>query len=324
MHAGSRSQLAQSRAQPLLPAARRLPCGAQRRLISSSRQLQRSRGPTVCSASGQLSAQVAVVLGSQWGDEGKGKLVDILAQQYDVIARAQVLCWVSGGARSSIADPAPLAWPAAGGALRDGGWEGTVCCTCRHASYCAPMVFECPNNAYRIIHHALEARGAHTRGSCSPRCKLGCCTVDIAAALLSKASAARHHARLGSSLVVYGSHGAAASAFTPSTSSSCCVAARGGIQWRPSPARLQGGANAGHTIYDLEGNKYALHLVPSGILNKEAQCVIGNGVVVHLPGASPVWGCRAAADAAADPPPPLLPPPPPPPGSQGSSCGPWQ
>lgn len=49
-------------------------------------------------------------------------------------------------------------------------------------------------------------------------------------------------------------------------------------------ARAQGGANAGHTIYDLEGNKYKLHLVPSGILNRDAQCVIGNGVVVHLPG----------------------------------------
>jgi adenylosuccinate synthase len=31
---------------------------------------------------------------------------------------------------------------------------------------------------------------------------------------------------------------------------------------------LQGGANAGHTIYDDKGTKYALHLVPSGILNK--------------------------------------------------------
>lgn len=49
-------------------------------------------------------------------------------------------------------------------------------------------------------------------------------------------------------------------------------------------ARAQGGANAGHTIYDDEGTKYALHLVPSGILNKGATCVIGNGVVVHLPG----------------------------------------
>lgn len=32
--------------------------------------------------------QVIYVAGSQWGDEGKGKLVDILSQQYDIIARA--------------------------------------------------------------------------------------------------------------------------------------------------------------------------------------------------------------------------------------------
>ncbi|KAK4412981.1 Adenylosuccinate synthetase, chloroplastic [Sesamum alatum] len=48
-------------------------------------------------------------------------------------------------------------------------------------------------------------------------------------------------------------------------------------------ARCQGGANAGHTIYNAEGKKFALHLVPSGILNEETVCVIGNGVVVHLP-----------------------------------------
>ncbi|GMP63618.1 hypothetical protein CsSME_00025237 [Camellia sinensis var. sinensis] len=49
-------------------------------------------------------------------------------------------------------------------------------------------------------------------------------------------------------------------------------------------ARCQGGANAGHTIYNAEGKKFSLHLVPSGILNEETMCVIGNGVVVHLPG----------------------------------------
>lgn len=49
-------------------------------------------------------------------------------------------------------------------------------------------------------------------------------------------------------------------------------------------ARCQGGANAGHTIYNSEGKKFALHLVPSGILNEQTLCVIGNGVVVHLPG----------------------------------------
>ena len=33
---------------------------------------------------------ITVVLGAQWGDEGKGKLVDILAQDADVCARCQV------------------------------------------------------------------------------------------------------------------------------------------------------------------------------------------------------------------------------------------
>ena len=33
---------------------------------------------------------VSVVLGSQWGDEGKGKLVDILAQKMDVCCRCAV------------------------------------------------------------------------------------------------------------------------------------------------------------------------------------------------------------------------------------------
>mmetsp|Transcript_8732 Transcript_8732/g.19203 ORF Transcript_8732/g.19203 Transcript_8732/m.19203 type:complete len:517 (-) Transcript_8732:57-1607(-) len=47
--------------------------------------------------------------------------------------------------------------------------------------------------------------------------------------------------------------------------------------------RVAGGSNAGHTIVDPAGKKYKLHLVPSGILNPEAVCVIGNGVVIHLP-----------------------------------------
>jgi len=50
------------------------------------------------------------------------------------------------------------------------------------------------------------------------------------------------------------------------------------------PVLVQGGANAGHTIYNDEGQKFALHLVPSGILNEKTVCVVGNGVVIHLPG----------------------------------------
>ncbi len=44
-------------------------------------------------------------------------------------------------------------------------------------------------------------------------------------------------------------------------------------------ARFAGGHNAGHTIV-TGGKKYALHLIPSGILNPEAVNVIGSGVVV--------------------------------------------
>src|SRR5882672_11326944 len=43
--------------------------------------------------------------------------------------------------------------------------------------------------------------------------------------------------------------------------------------------RTQGGNNAGHTVH-IGGQKYVLHLVPSGILRKKKMCVIGNGVVV--------------------------------------------
>jgi len=45
--------------------------------------------------------------------------------------------------------------------------------------------------------------------------------------------------------------------------------------------RYQGGHNAGHTLV-IDGEKTVLHLIPSGILNEGAQCMIGNGVVVSL------------------------------------------
>ena len=43
--------------------------------------------------------------------------------------------------------------------------------------------------------------------------------------------------------------------------------------------RFAGGHNAGHTIV-LDGKKYALHLIPSGILNPKAKNIVGNGVVL--------------------------------------------
>uniref|UniRef100_A0A6Q2Y349 Adenylosuccinate synthetase n=1 Tax=Esox lucius TaxID=8010 RepID=A0A6Q2Y349_ESOLU len=47
--------------------------------------------------------------------------------------------------------------------------------------------------------------------------------------------------------------------------------------------RCQGGNNAGHTVV-VEGKEYDFHLLPSGIINSKALSVIGNGVVIHLPG----------------------------------------
>ncbi len=44
-------------------------------------------------------------------------------------------------------------------------------------------------------------------------------------------------------------------------------------------ARSQGGHNAGHTVY-VKGQKFVLHLIPSGMLHAGITCVIGNGVVV--------------------------------------------
>jgi adenylosuccinate synthase len=43
---------------------------------------------------GTPSGSIDVVLGAQWGDEGKGKLVDILCDKYDICAR------VAGGSNA--------------------------------------------------------------------------------------------------------------------------------------------------------------------------------------------------------------------------------
>ena len=47
--------------------------------------------------------------------------------------------------------------------------------------------------------------------------------------------------------------------------------------------RFQGGHNAGHTLV-INGRKTVLHLIPSGVLRDQVQCLIGNGVVL-----SPCW-----------------------------------
>jgi adenylosuccinate synthase len=43
--------------------------------------------------------------------------------------------------------------------------------------------------------------------------------------------------------------------------------------------RYQGGVNAGHTVV-VKDQTFKLHLIPSGILYPETECVIGNGTVI--------------------------------------------
>lgn len=45
-------------------------------------------------------------------------------------------------------------------------------------------------------------------------------------------------------------------------------------------ARYSGGTNAGHTVVNSQG-EFKLHLIPSGIFNSNADCLIGNGVVIN-------------------------------------------
>ena len=45
--------------------------------------------------------------------------------------------------------------------------------------------------------------------------------------------------------------------------------------------RFQGGHNAGHTLV-INGQKTALHLIPSGIMRPSVKCYIGNGVVLSV------------------------------------------
>lgn len=47
--------------------------------------------------------------------------------------------------------------------------------------------------------------------------------------------------------------------------------------------RCQGGNNAGHTVV-IDGVEFDFHLLPSGIIHPKCKSIIGNGVVIHLPG----------------------------------------
>lgn len=66
--------------------------------------------------------RATVVLGAQWGDEGKGKVVDLLATEADIVCRCQV-------GRMQVA---------AAAMMRLARWVANV-----SAGSCCPAVFQC-------------------------------------------------------------------------------------------------------------------------------------------------------------------------------------
>lgn len=88
-----RPQAGLARLQAARPAVSTRPAPlARRQALRSAPRCQ-----ATAAAEPAFEPQVCVVLGTQWGDEGKGKLVDILAQQYEIVARAQVGAGRAGG-----------------------------------------------------------------------------------------------------------------------------------------------------------------------------------------------------------------------------------
>ena len=54
------------------------------------------------------------------------------------------------------------------------------------------------------------------------------------------------------------------------------------ISWADIVVRFQGGGNAGHTVYDDDGNKKITHTLPVGVLNPRVKNYITKGCVINL------------------------------------------
>lgn len=58
--------------------------------LNGEPEVKRSRESSGTEALRNPQNKVTVVLGAQWGDEGKGKVVDLLAMDADIVCRCQV------------------------------------------------------------------------------------------------------------------------------------------------------------------------------------------------------------------------------------------
>src|SRR4029079_9269323 len=146
------------------------------------------------------------------------------------------------------------------------------------------------------IRSPIDARNAGSKMSSSPRASNdSCSSPDIVAHLWIRSTAtgftvqSRHRTKA--------TRVSARSISVPSRSVPMPVTVVVGAQWGDEGkakiidllakehtyvVRYQGGHNAGHTVV-VGGERYALQLVPSGVLYPHVIPVIGNGVVVDLP-----------------------------------------
>src|ERR1035438_207530 len=53
----------------------------------SSRAMPADTTPATPSSSDLNKGKTAVIVGAQWGDEGKGKIVDVLSEEFSIVAR---------------------------------------------------------------------------------------------------------------------------------------------------------------------------------------------------------------------------------------------
>lgn len=115
--------------------------------------------PNGGSAARPLGNKVTVVLGAQWGDEGKGKVVDLLAQDADIVCRCQVRRGPGRGRERG------------GGGTRPGGAPGPLCLPEAPRAAGAACPGRCRRPPFVCLYRAFPQPPPKQRGS-RPRGRL--------------------------------------------------------------------------------------------------------------------------------------------------------
>ncbi|OMJ23650.1 Adenylosuccinate synthetase [Smittium culicis] len=240
-----------------------------------------------------LKNKATVILGTQWGDEGKGKLCDLVSNQADVCARCQGgnnagHTIVAEGKRyavhllpSGIVSPDCVSLIGSGVVvhleslfkeLDDINVQGINTDGRIFVSDRCQLVFDFHQMADGFNESELgrESIGTTRRGI-GPAYSSKAARSGIRVTSLYNKDEFKERLELIATVILgtqWGDEGKGKLCDLVSNQADVC-------------ARCQGGNNAGHTIV-AEGKRYAVHLLPSGIVSPDCVSLIGSGVVVHL------------------------------------------